>query len=114
MPVYKLSFPTDIKEDEFFNEEKIRYDQFWKVKPKEEEKALKGKTVTIAVFQTGKVLISGVHEIYQEPVFQWFVNEINSIQESIMIKKEEPKMFTDYLPKKRKSKFHSNTIFQPV
>ena len=114
MSVHKISFPPDIRDDEVFLEETLRYDQFWKIKPKEEEKAMKGKAVTVAVFQTGKVLISGIDEIYQKPVFQWFIKEMDAIQDLVMIKKEEPKTFVDFLPKKRKSKFQSNTIFQKV
>lgn len=109
MIVHKISFP-----EEEFLEEKVRYNAFWEIKPTEKIKAQKEKAITIAVFQTGKVLISGIDEMYQEPVFQWFIKEIKSIQNSIMIKKDIEKTFVEYLPKKRRSKFHFKTIFQEV
>lgn len=108
MVIHKISFQN---EDDF-TDEKIRYDAFWEVKPSEKVKAQKGKSVTIAVFQTGKVLISGIDAMYQEPVFLWFINEIKSIQDSIIIKKEPPKTFSEFLPKKRRSKFQFKTVFQ--
>lgn len=114
MIIHKISFPPDLEDDEEFVDEKIRYDAFWVIKPSEKIKAQKKKAITIAVFQTGKVLISGIDEMYQEPIFQWFIKEIKSIQDSIMIKKNEPKTFVEYLPKKRRSKFHFKTIFDKV
>lgn len=115
MIIHKISFPPDLGDEIEFLDEKMRYDAFWEIKPTEKIKAQKEKSITIAVFQTGKVLISGIDEMYQEPVFQWFIKEIKSIQDSIMIKKEEPKTFVEYLPKKRRrSKFHFKTIFQEV
>lgn len=114
MIIHKISFPPDLDEEEEFLDEKVRYDAFWEIKPTEKVKAQKGKAITIAVFQTGKVLISGIDEMYQEPVFQWFIKEIKSIQDLIMIKKDDPKTFVEYLPKKRRSKFHFKTIFQEV
>jgi hypothetical protein len=113
MIIHKISFPPGLDGEEFLDE-KVRYDAFWEIKPSEKVKAQKGKAITIAVFQTGKVLISGIDEMYQEPVFQWFIKEIKSIQDSIMIKKDEPKTFVEYLPKKRRSKFHFKTIFHEV
>lgn len=111
MIVHKISFPSG--GDEFIDE-KITYSSFWDVKPSEKVKAEKKKCITIAIFQTGKVLISGIDEMYQKPVFDWFINEIKNIKDDVIINKPTPKTFVEYLPKKRKSKFHYKTIFQEV
>ena len=108
MIIHKLSFYPDRE----FTDETVRYDEFWDVKPDTRAKAKKPKSVTISVFQTGQVLMSGIDEKYQIPVFKWFVDEINKIKESIMVKKKEEKTFIEYIPKKRRSKFHFKTIFE--
>ena len=108
MLIHKLSFYPDRE----YTDEIVRYDEFWEVKPQVKIKATKPKAVTIAVFQTGQVLMSGIDEKYQTPAFKWFAEEINSVQDKIRIKDKEEKTFIEYIPKKRRSKFHFKTIFE--
>lgn len=108
MLIHKVSFHPDGE----ISDETVRYDEFWEIKPEVKIKAMKPKSVTIAVFQTGQVLMSGIDEMYQTPVFNWFINEISSIQDSIKANKQEEKSFIEYIPKRRRSKFHFKTIFE--
>lgn len=108
MLIHKMSFYPDRE----FVDEVVRYDEFWDVKPEVKAKAVKPKAVTIAVFQTGQVLMSGIDEMYQTPVFEWFINEIAAIQDTIKIKTKTEKTFIEYIPKRRRSKFHFKTIFE--
>ena len=38
------------------------------------------KYITIAVFQTGRVLFSGIHEKYQIPLIEWFLDLIHEVK----------------------------------
>lgn len=111
MLIHKVSFVPG----EDLSDEIVRYDELWEVKPDVKSKVVKAKkqkAITIAVFQTGQVLMSGIDEMYQTPVFEWFINEISKIQDEIKVKAPEEKTFIEYIPKKRRSKFHFKTIFE--
>ena len=108
MTIHKITYYDEGRK----TDEIVRYDTLWKVKPAVKAKALKPKSITIAVFQTGQVLMSGIDEMYQIPAFKWFINEISSVQNLVKVKKEQPKNFVDFLPKKRRSKFRFKTIFE--
>lgn len=62
------------------------------------------RSISISVFQTGKVLMSGIDFMYQVGCYNWFVNTIQNIKDDIEIKKKEKKTF-------RKSKFAYKTLF---
>ena len=41
------------------------------------------KYITKAVFQTGRVLFSGIHEKYQIPLIEWFLNLIHEVKNDV-------------------------------
>ena len=77
MPVYKFKIE---KNGELIEEEPILYKDFTTVNNK-----ITRKNINIAIFQTGRVLISGIHEKYQNPLIEWFLNLIKEIKNNIEI-----------------------------
>ena len=41
------------------------------------------KCITISIFQTGRVLFSGIHEDYQTPLIEWFLNLVHEVKDDI-------------------------------
>ena len=81
MPVYKF------KIDQIGNmieEDYILYKDFVKI-IKVNNKVSK-KHINIAIFQTGRILISGVHEKYQNPLIEWFLNLVKEVKDDIKTK----------------------------
>ena len=79
MPVYKF----EIKKDgELIEKESISYKEFTDIIKVNNTK----KNISIAIFQTGRVLISGIHEKYQNPLIEWFLNLIKEIKTDIKTK----------------------------
>ena len=79
MPVYKF----EIKKDgELIEKESISYKEFTDIIKVNNTK----KNISIAIFQTGRVLISGIHEKYQNPFIEWFLNLIKEIKTDIKTK----------------------------
>ena len=60
-------------------------------------------TVTITVFSSGKVSMSGTDETCQKPAYDWFVDEIRVARDAIEVKKAPSKTFADYLPAARRA-----------
>ena len=79
MPVYKFK----INDEGLIEEEPILYEKFNNKNAK--------KKINIVIFQTGRVLISGIHEKYQNPVIEWFLKLIKEVKDDIKIK--EKKLF---------------------
>ena len=80
MPVYKFK----MNDKGLIEEEPIPYEKFNNKKTK--------KNINIAIFQTGRVLISGIHEKYQNPIIEWFLKLIEEVKDDIKIK-EKKKFF---------------------
>ena len=79
MPVYKF----EIKEDgELIEKESISYKEFTDIIKVNNTK----KNISITIFQTGRVLISGIHEKYQNPLIEWFLNLIKEVKTDIKTK----------------------------
>ena len=79
MPVYKF----EIKKDgELIEKESISYKEFTDIIKVNNTK----KNISIAIFQTGRVLILGIHEKYQNPFIEWFLNLIKEIKTDIKTK----------------------------
>ena len=79
MPVYKF----EIKKDgELIEKESILYKEFTDIIKVNNTK----KNISITIFQTGRVLISGIHEKYQNPLIEWFLNLIKEIKTDIKTK----------------------------
>ena len=79
MPVHKFVLDRDNVITEF---QPILYKDFIK-------KQISRKRINISIFQTGRVLISGIHEMYQEPIIEWILNLVKDVKEDIIIKEEE-------------------------
>ena len=67
MPVYKIR----IEKNGELIEDNIEYEEFTRLKLMKTNKSSK-KYITIAVFQTGRILFSGIHEKYQIPLIECF------------------------------------------
>ena len=80
MPVYK--FEIKKKDGELIEKESISYKEFTDIIKVNNTK----KNISIAIFQTGRVLISGIHEKYQNPFIEWFLNLIKEIKTDIKTK----------------------------
>ena len=77
MPVYKFK----INDEGLIEEEPILYEKFNNKNAK--------KKINIVIFQTGRVLISGIHEKYQNPVIEWFLKLMKEVKDDIKIKEKK-------------------------
>ena len=78
MPVYKIKIEKD---GTLKQEDDILYKDFLKIN-KQSNKSLK-KSINITIFQTGRVLFSGIHEKYQSPLIEWFLNLVHEVKDDI-------------------------------
>ena len=85
MPVYKFK----INDEGLIEEEPILYEKFNNKNSK--------KKINIVIFQTGRVLISGIHEKYQNPVIEWFLKLIDEVKDDIKIKEKKIISLENYL-----------------
>ena len=85
MPVYKFK----INDEGLIEEEPILYEKFNNKNAK--------KKINIVIFQTGRVLISGIHEKYQNPVIEWFLKLIKEVKDDIKIKEKKIISLENYL-----------------
>ena len=77
MLVYRIRIE---KNGELIEEDSIEYGEFAKLM--KTSKSSK-KYITIAVYQTGRVLFSGIHEKYQIPLIEWFLNLIHEVKNDV-------------------------------
>lgn len=92
MTIHKITY-----QDSQYSDEEMEYKKFWDIKPSVISKAQKKKFVTVAIFQTGHVLISGVDAKYQQPVYEWLINLIYSIKKLIEVTRNEPQSFSEFI-----------------
>ena len=85
MPVYKFK----INDEGLIEEEPILYEKLNNKNAK--------KKINIVIFQTGRVLISGIHEKYQNPVIEWFLKLIKEVKDDIKIKEKKIISLEKYL-----------------
>ena len=79
MPVYKIR----IEQNGDLIEDSIPYEEFCLlIQNSNTFKSLK-KCITIAIFQTGRVLFSGIHEKYQTPLIEWFLNLVHEVKNDV-------------------------------
>ena len=92
MPVYRLKIENkeDIEEGET-----VKYEEFSNSKNKASK-----KYITITIFQTGRVLFSGPHEKYQDPVIDWFFSLVEKIADDIKVSRDDCFTLKDYLKPK--------------
>ena len=83
MPVYKFEIK---KNGELIEKESISYTEFTDIIKVNNNNKNTKKNINIAIFQTGRVLISGIHEKYQNPLIEWFLNLIKEIKTDIKTK----------------------------
>jgi TATA-box binding protein (TBP) (component of TFIID and TFIIIB) len=82
----------NIKDGEFTDSEDT-YEKFWTDVDPSPEKLQVSRSVTISVFQTGKVLMSGIDYMYEVDCYNWFISLIHAIKDKIMIVKKTKKTF---------------------
>ena len=91
MPVYKFK----MNDKGLIEEEPILYKNFVNI-IKLNNKNTK-KNINIAIFQTGRVLISGIHEKYQIPIIEWFLKLIREVKNDIKTKDKKIFVLEKYL-----------------
>ena len=79
MPVYKFILNRD---NVMTEQQPILYKDFT-------NKEINRKRINISIFQTGRVLISGIHEMYQTPIIEWILDLVKNIKDDIIVKEEE-------------------------
>ena len=89
MPVYRIKIEKDIEEGET-----VKYEEF--SNPNSDAK----KYITVTIFQTGRVLFSGPHEKYQDPVIDWFFSLVEKIADDIKVSRDDFFTLKDYLKPK--------------
>ena len=106
MPVYRIKIENekDIEEGET-----VKYEEFLDgIKDSAhfsnpnsgaKNKASK-KYITVTIFQTGRVLFSGPHEKYQDPVIDWFFLLVEKIVDDIKVSRNDFFTLKDYLKPK--------------
>ena len=92
MPVYRIKIENekDIEEGET-----VKYEEFLD-NPNSGAK----KYITVTIFQTGRVLFSGPHEKYQDPVIDWFFSLVEKIADDIKVSRDDCFTLKDYLKPK--------------
>ena len=97
MPVYRIKIENekDIEEGET-----VKYEEFLdNLNSGAKNKASK-KYITVTIFQTGRVLFSGPHEKYQDPVIDWFFSLVEKIADDIKVSRDDCFTLKDYLKPK--------------
>ena len=92
MPVYRIRIEN--KED-IEERETVKY-EFSNPNSCARNKAHK-KYITVTIFQTGRVLFSGPHEKYQDPVIDWFFSLVEKIADDIKVSRDDFFTLKDYL-----------------
>ena len=92
MPVYRLKIEN---EEDIEEGETVKYEEFSNSKNKAPK-----KYITITIFQTGRVLFSGPHEKYQDPVIDWFFSLVEKIVDDIKVSRDDCFTLKDYLKPK--------------
>ena len=92
MPVYRLKIEN---EEDIEEGETVKYEEFSNSKNKASK-----KYITITIFQTGRVLFSGPHEKYQDPVIDWFFSLVEKIADDIKVSRDDCFTLKDYLKPK--------------
>ena len=92
MPVYRLKIEN---EEDIEEGETVKYEEFSNSKNKASK-----KYITITIFQTGRVLFSGPHEKYQDPMIDWFFSLVEKIADDIKVSRDDCFTLKDYLKPK--------------
>ena len=91
MPVYRIKIEN---EEDIEEGGTVKYEEF--ANPNSGAK----KYITVTIFQTGRVLFSGPHEKYQDPVIDWFFSLVEKIADDIKVSRDDFFTLKDYLKPK--------------
>lgn len=109
LSIHKLTFQPETSVEVLTETEDVLVPlkDLWALKPKlEKQKKSTPASVSISIFQTGNVLMSGIDYEFQHPIFTWFIEKVNQIRDHIEVQKETSEKgsivtFKDYIhPKK--------------
>ena len=89
MPVYRIKIEN---EEDIEEGETVKYEEFLD-NPNSGAK----KYITVAIFQTGRVLFSDPHEKYQDPVIDWFFSLVEKVADNIKVSRDNSFTLKDYL-----------------
>ena len=94
MPVYRLKIENekDIEEGET-----VKYEEFLDTTHFSNPNSSVKKYITVTIFQTGRVLFSGPHEKYQDPMIDWFFSLVEKIADDIKVSRDDFFTLKDYL-----------------
>ena len=87
MPVH--SFVLD-RDNVITEQQPILYKDFF-------NKQINKKRINISIFQTGRVLVSGIHEMYQTPIIEWILDLVKNVKDDIIVKEEKTVSLVEYL-----------------
>ena len=101
MPVYRIKIGNEKDIEEV---ETVKYEEFLDgikdlahfFDPNSSAK----KYITVTIFQTGRVLFSGPHEKYQDPVIDWFFLLVEKVADDIKVSRDNFFTLKDYLKPK--------------
>ena len=88
MPVYRIKIEN---EEDIEEGETVKYEEFSNLNSSAK------KYITVTIFQTGRVLFSGPHEKYQDPVIDWFFSLVEKIADDIKVSRDDCFTLKDYL-----------------
>ena len=101
MPVYRIKIEN---EKDIQEVETVKYEEFLDgikhsaqfSNPNSSAK----KYITVTIFQTGRVLFSGPHEKYQDPVIDWFFLLVEKVADDIKVSRDNFFTLKDFLKPK--------------
>ena len=96
MPVYRIK----IENEEDIEGETVKYEEFLDTMHFVNPNSGAKKYITVTIFQTGRVLFSGPHEKYQDPVIDWFFSLVEKIADDIKVSRDDFFTLKDYLKPK--------------
>lgn len=104
--IHKLRFQPKVLVEE--KDTMVPLKELWLLKPRlEKKRQSKPSAVSISIFQTGNVLMSGIDIEFQELIFDWFMNKVDFIKDKIEAPQEASEnedqvvTFTEYIHPKQ-------------
>ncbi len=89
LSIHRLKFQPETLSEA--TDELVPLRELWNLKPKlEKQRMNKPASVSISIFQTGNILMSGIDFEFQDPIFNWFINKVTQIKDQIEVPQDTP------------------------
>jgi len=106
LSIHRLKFQPEILNEA--TDVLVPLSDLWLLKPKlEKQRRNKPASVSISIFQTGNVLMSGIDFEFQDPIFTWFIAKVDQIRGQIEVPQDTTESkgqvvtFTEYIHPKQ-------------